>query len=250
MSNYEDFYSEIPSYAMEGVAVVLGIVLVVLLIALAVGIVSYVLQSIGLYRIASRRGIKHAWLSWVPVGNYWVIGCIADQYRYVVKGQVKNRRTVLLVLYAVTVAVGMVTSVISAAAGIVMTEQIVTSGAQIADGVAVGGAMGVNALLSLISAAVSITMLVFYCICLYDLYSSCNPANNVVFLVLGIFLNFLTPFFIFSCRNKDLGMPPRKQPQPAAQIPQEHSEPRAPVTEEPWQQPVREEEPWNTQQDQ
>ena len=66
------------------------------------GIAVYVLTSLALYTIANRRGIKNAWLSWVPVINCWIIGSLSDQYRYVVKGEVKNKRKTLLILNIIT----------------------------------------------------------------------------------------------------------------------------------------------------
>jgi len=48
-------------------------------------------------------------------------------------------------------------------------------------------------------------------IAMYDLYTSCNPQNNVLFLVLSIFFTVTEPFFLFFIRNKDEGMPPRRQ---------------------------------------
>ena len=62
------------------------------------GIVNYIFQGLTLSTVARRRGINNPWLAWVPVGNVWMLGCISDQYRYVAKGQVKNRRKTMLVL--------------------------------------------------------------------------------------------------------------------------------------------------------
>ena len=49
----------------------------------------------------------------------------------------------------------------------------------------------------------------------------------MLFLVLSIVFNITEPFFVFSCRNKDFGMPPRKQdfqmPQQPPQIQQENA---------------------------
>ena len=64
-----------------GVAVFVIVYLVILLVALGFGMVWYVLQSLGLYTIAERRGIRNPWLAWVPVANMWVLGSISDQYQ-------------------------------------------------------------------------------------------------------------------------------------------------------------------------
>ena len=58
--------------------------------------------SIGLTTIANRRGLRNGWLSWLPVGYDWTIGNIADQYRYLARGEVRSRRKALLALSIVS----------------------------------------------------------------------------------------------------------------------------------------------------
>ena len=64
----------------------------------ALGIAAYVLLGLGLFALAKNRRIQNPWLAWIPVGNLWLLGCISDQYQYVVNGQVTNKRKALLVL--------------------------------------------------------------------------------------------------------------------------------------------------------
>ena len=59
---------------------------------------------------------------------------------------------------------------------------------------------------------ISIAYAVFRYMALYDIYKSLDPANCVLFLVLSILFGVTEPFFLFFSRNKDDGMPPRKQP--------------------------------------
>ena len=33
-----------------------------------------------MYTIADKRGVKNAWLAWIPVGESWVLGKVADEY--------------------------------------------------------------------------------------------------------------------------------------------------------------------------
>ena len=89
------------SYMMEELLFGLIPVLTSAVPSLLVGIASYVLTSLALYTLASRRGIRKAWLSWVPVLNVWIVGSLSDQYRYVVKGQVKSKRKILLTLNSI-----------------------------------------------------------------------------------------------------------------------------------------------------
>lgn len=201
-----DIPYEVTEMLEEFGPMIIGIVLIMLLVVLAVSAVFYIFQSLGLYTIAKRRGIENPWLAWIPVANYWILGCISDQYRYVVKGQVKNKRKIMLGLSIATFAVSFVAEMI---AGILMMTS---------DGA--GAAMALNSLMSLVSSGVNIVSVVFWHMALYDLYTSCCPSNNVVFLVLGIIFSFTQPFFIFFNRKKDDGMPPRKpEHQPAAAAP-------------------------------
>ena len=75
------------------------------------GVALYVLTAMGLYTIAKRRAINKAWLAWVPVVNCWLVGCISDQYRYVVKGQVKSKRKSLLILTVIQIVLSTVFAV-------------------------------------------------------------------------------------------------------------------------------------------
>lgn len=215
----EPFYGEevIPEFdfdsmfsgAVAGVAgAFLGVLLIVLLLALAVGVVMYIFQSIGLYTVAKRRGIHHAWLAWVPVGYQWILGSLSDQYQYVANGKVRNIRKVLLGLSIANVCISFFSgfldgfSAFNAVTGVAM------------DTAAVSAMFSV--LISLANVAVSIVLVVFMYIALYNFYASCNPSNGAMFLVLSILFNITQPFFVFACRNKDGGMPPRKEaPQPA-----------------------------------
>jgi len=79
---------------------------------------------------------------------------------------------------------------------------------------------------------ISIAFLVIRYMALYDIYRSMDPVNCVLFLVLSILFSVTEPFFLFFNRNKDLGMPPRRQeytyvpPQPQWQS----------DAQEPWEQ--------------
>ena len=180
-------------------------------------VLSYVLTALGLYTMAQRRGIQHGWLAWVPVADIWILGSLADQYRYVVRGEVKSRRKVLLTL-----------NIISAAFSTVlffMTFHWVFRGImgflngfsqpQILDLVA-SMILKLGAV-SLLVMPVAITKLVIRFIALYDIYRSCEPENAKMYLVLSILIAFTQPFFLFFSREKENGMPPRKAAGSAAE---------------------------------
>ena len=183
------------------------------LLVSAFGIAAYVLRALGLYTIAKRRGINHPWMGWVPVLDLWVLGCISDQYQYVVKGKDKNKRKWLLGLNIALAVVYIVffvfcgiavAGVVTGTTGGLQEEQLLTALMGPAAGLAI-------CLIPLVIIAIACTVIRY--VAFYDLYTSCNPQNNVLFLVLSIFFSVTEPFFVFFIRNKDEGMPPRRQPQ-------------------------------------
>ena len=197
-------------------------------------VAGYVLTSLALYTLAKRRGINHPWLSWVPVVNCWIIGSLSDQYRYVVKGEEKSKRKILLVLNMISFLIGLAIIVLAIGAifGIIDNSMY---GAYPGDDMleeVLAPLLGVLGL-SLPLAGISIAIVVIRYMALYDIYTSMDPGNNVLFLVLSIIFGVTEPFFLFFNRNKDLGMPPRRQ---------EHYE--APPQEPQWQPPQPPEEPW------
>ncbi len=191
---------------------IIAVVLIVYLVAAALGIAIYVLQSLGLYTIAQRRGIKNPWMAWLPVTNMWILGSIADQYRYVACGQIRNRRKVLLGLLIGIMALCMVFFCVYI--GIVVNIIMQIPQLEHMTEPQIMKYLGSHALwfvgLFLVLWIVGMTTVVFQYICMYDLFASCSPDNKVLFLVLSILINITMPFIVFYCRKKDDGMPPRR----------------------------------------
>ena len=219
-------------FAVDFSGAMLIFYLVYLAFMLAITVGSYVLQSVSLHTIAKRRGIHKPWLSWLPIGEMWIVGCISDQYQYVVKGRVKNKRKALLVLNIILWACVIAIYVLL---GVMLVQAFTLESLPSVDHTDLFSILGPTTAMmgiSLVMSGISIAVMVIRYIALYDLYTSCNPKNNVVFLVLGIVFSFLTPFFIFANRNRDGGMPPRKQPAPS-DIPDAQWQP-AQSPREPW----------------
>ena len=172
------------------------------------GIAVYVLSSLGFYTIAKRRGISRPWVAWIPVVRFWLVGCISDQYRYVVKGQDKSKRKSLLILSIINALLSVAT--------IVMLVVLVVNCVQVLmydfTGDAAIRAMLVPGIVCLALSAVlfgvAIAFSVIYYMAMYDVYTSCNPEYNTLFLLLGIFFRVTEAFFVFFNKDKDKGMPP------------------------------------------
>lgn len=222
-----EFFYE-PEMVGSGVVGIFVIIYILgMLLSFGLSMVVYVLHSLSLYTIANRRGIRHGWLAWIPVGNLWILGSIADQYQYVAKGKIKNRRKVLLGL-----SIGLVAGYIL---WLFATLFNLAAGNE-------GTALLLLILGGLAIAAVAIWLVVCQYMAYYDLYRSCEPNNAVLYLVLSILFNITLPLFVFACRKKDGGMPPRKQPaQPVNAYPAEPVDtyPTEPVNDYPTE-PVEE----------
>jgi hypothetical protein len=180
---------------------------------------AYVFTALAIYTIAQRRGIKKAWLAWVPVVNVWILGSISDQYRYVVKGEIKNKRKTLLglniasVVLSIVMVIVVIVQVVSAAMDLGMAGYVSEQ--------EVFGVLGkfflTVALVSIPGMVIAVTGFVISSIALYDVYRSCDPENSTLYLVLSLIpgINSITkPLFLFLCRNQDKGMPPRVDAEP------------------------------------
>ena len=173
---------------------------------------TYVLTALALYTIARRRGLKNPWLAWIPVADCWLLGSLSDQYRYVLKGEHRSKRKILL-FFRVLITImwislmGLLVNLCFHAVGGVFW-----------------GAMSDERMFQILHQAmnllvlclpligISIAYAVFRYMALYDIYKSLDPENCVLFLVLSILFGITEPFFLFFSREKDGGMPPRKQP--------------------------------------
>lgn len=216
----EPYYDYDYSSAADSVAMGIGgfflvFILLFYLLIFAFAVVSYIFTALGMYTIARRRGIHHAWLAWIPIGDYWLLGSISDQYQYVAKGRVRNRRKVLLglslgmIAVLVLMMIALVVMLITEAVAMDATEAVF------------GGTLALVLLGYITILIIAIVLAVFYYIALYDLFTSCDTDSNVLYLVLSILFPVALPFFIFACRNKDKGMPPRKAEPKQIPVPQD-----------------------------
>ena len=219
-----------PDGALAMALLQLGICLIVLL-------PFYILDSLALFRISRRRGISHAWLSWVPVGSNWILGSISDQYQQIAFGRTKKRRLILLLSAVLNVVLYVLTMVLLFA-GIYHMSQLPDSTQPFSPEVlgAFAGAIGV----ALAALAGSVVWSVFNWMATYDLFRSCEPKNAVLFLVISLAINFVMPsmeivkyILVLVVSKKDEGMVVPMQVRPVYDVPQWQPE-EPPV--EPWEQ--------------
>lgn len=219
-----------------------------------ISIAIYVLQALGFYTIAKRRGIDHAWLAWVPVGSAWILGSICDDFKTRRTGKKHGFRIAILILnvVAVVLSVAMMISVFSTLGHALTSSELLDYAAmftlegndlyapseeemaqqmaemldeRLTEEVLDQMLSGVLAMvvISLLLSGAAIAMAVIECICMYNLFESCDPANKLVFFLIGLFVG-IWGVFVFVVRNKDLGMP------------RAEFDSQLPPAQEPWQQ--------------
>lgn len=49
------------------------------LVILLIMVVFYILKSIGLYKLANKRGFENPWLAWIPIGDLYILGLIVGE---------------------------------------------------------------------------------------------------------------------------------------------------------------------------
>ena len=211
-----------PVEAITEAAAALALIVVVFnVLYYGVSITLYVLGSLGVYQIAKRRMIRHPWMAWLPVLSFWTLGSLSDQYLYVVKGKIRNRRkwmvgliiatVVLLIAMYIACLFSYLPTMATLGGGIMQGDFFYTQQflQELLIRLIPAGVLGLLAIL------VSLVLTVLQYICYYHVFASCDPENKVLYLVLSLLFGFLLPVFIFVSRKKDLGMPPRRE-NPAA----------------------------------
>ena len=156
------------------------------LLSLALSVTIYVFLAIGLYTLATRRGIKSAWLAWLPIGNMWIIGSLADHYRFVAENRVTKYRKILL---GFTIAVAAVSIIVVPIAlyFLVMAFSYGFGGGYYDDSILkMTGLILLLFLLSMVLLVLGIILAVFEYISLHKIFKSCDPSNATVFTVLSL----------------------------------------------------------------
>lgn len=149
---------------------------------------AYVLMGISLYSLAERRGIDRPMQAWMPGMRLYLMGCIADQYQAMVVGKNRNKRTALLLLLMGELICFCVFYFLVPAA----TQT---------------GNMRPIMLVVVFAWCIVAAMIVISYMALGDIYRSCDPKHTATYLLLSIVFPVTVPFFLFSCRKKDLGFP-------------------------------------------
>lgn len=192
MGYYYDDY--IGSRFEDTAVIILLVVGIVMLFALAIGLVLYLLKAFGLYKMAKTLGIKNAGLAFVPVVGDYMLGKVAEAP---IDGKKPMRfGLILLLLNIASFVLGSAFTFYTVVMDIISEMESISTGMTAGTGFA-GYMVGYLATLG-----VSIVYAVFYYMALYRIFKVFAPDYTVAFLLLSMFISGAVNVLFFIIRNK------------------------------------------------
>ena len=171
---------------------------IALLFGLAIGIIVYVFQSIGLYKMAKNLGLVHAWMAWVPFLNTYTFGKIGSRY---IKMNGKPSAKFGGWLLGLEIAMFVPVSVIIGAFIAMLPSLINMDAANPTFTPAIIGSIATMFISFFAMSVIAITYALLYYIALWRMFAIFDNSNATLFLILSIIFSITTPFFIFAIRN-------------------------------------------------
>lgn len=179
------------------------IVLIVYLALICMGLANYIMSSLALYKIGSRRQIPNSWLAWVPVGSSWLIGNIADDYDE--RNGIKRKwRVVLLVLTLISIGgivVGYIGMMVSMVRLIIASENYMDY-ASAADLSQMIGALVFLYVVIILAAIVAATKGFCNAVCIYKIFESTVPEKAVKYFLLYLLVPLAGSICLLKCKDK------------------------------------------------
>lgn len=190
------------SYAETAVGVSLIIFYIIFyLLIVGVAVATYILSSLSLQKIAKRRQISKPWLAWIPVGNYWIVGSIADEYEshFGINKKWRVRLLSLNIIFFAVFLLFYVSFFVWMIVTIINFRDIGMSG--------VFAPIIAFFVVMVLMEGIAILMTVFYYMALYKVYRSTAPEKSVMYLMLSIFVTYASTICLFLCRDKGYSIP-------------------------------------------
>lgn len=161
----------------------IGLILFLLMVNILLNLPVDILSSYAVFRIGQGLRLRSAWLAWIPVGNLWVMGCIADDYQKLVKGRKSYMRWILPLNVVWAVSLWFVAKAVGAAAN--------------------SGPFLAELLLLVPVLLLSIGGIVAVYIALYRVYRySLKKGAAIAFTALGVIYGFPTPIFLLGAASE------------------------------------------------
>lgn len=163
---------------------------------LGLSLANYIVFSLSLYKIACKRKITNAWLSWLPIGCDWIMGSITDSFDEE-NGKSHSWRKVLLITSILTVlilyvsCIVMIVSAVIAALNGIVDDDLMSFAPFLFSylGIIVG---------SLVSGVFTLVQIV----CFYRIYDEICPSKTVKYLIFTFLIPLASAICMFKCSNR------------------------------------------------
>lgn len=206
MYETEEFFATTDSVGMVAVGVIL-ILLVLYLLLVGIGLASYIMNAIALYKIADRRQLPNPWMAWLPFTRDWLIGSIVDDYDG--RNGIKRKWRVTLLALSLISVIGILVTYIAMIAGIlVLAFQYTDAEPPIGPTLAYVLIFYIAFFIFvLLASAKSICQI----ICIYKIYESTVPKKAVKYLLLSMLVPLAGPICLLRCKDKGYPYPEQQE---------------------------------------
>lgn len=190
--DYSQAYA--PGISDGAAALIAVLVILFYLLILGIGLVSYILSSLAYYKIAKRRNIANPWLSWIPIGDCWIVGRIANDYD---KRNGYNRKW-----HIALVTLSLIATVILTIFYIMYFISIITGMSYGADIDETTGLMLVSLAGIMFGAIAASAYSVLSGICVYKTFESTRPEKALLYTILHFMVPLAGPICLVICMDK------------------------------------------------
>ncbi len=169
-----------------------------------IGLVFYILQAIGIYKMANSLGIAYPWISFIPVANSYTFGKVAS--RYIKRdGSASAKFEIWLLVLQILMTITAILLVITAIIAIVSIVGF--ADAAILDDSAMTLSMFSSfipvIILYVVTFGLALAYNIIYYVALWRIFSIFSADNATIFTVLSVLFNILPPIFLFVIRNSN-----------------------------------------------
>lgn len=191
------FYENAPQIPVLG----LNLYLVIAAAVVLMWLLCYILKARALQRLSYDRWLSGGAWAWFPIGFWWVLGNIADDYGQKARGKQQHKRSWLLWL---SVAISVVLVCIGLIWGSVLLEipQLALFPAELYT-------MVLPSLWAVLAVLLVVRLVIGIC-ALAGIYTSCDPDRSTGYLLFSLLLPITMPFILSACRSRNFGMPPER----------------------------------------
>lgn len=202
----ESVYNATDSAEMVAVGMIL-IILLIYLVIMGIGLASYIMNALALYKIADRRKISNPWMAWLPFTSDWLIGSIVDDYDG--RNGIKRKWRVLLLTLSLASVIGVVVAYIGMFVG--MFSMMLQYGETEPPVGSMLAFIGIVYIVLIVFAILATAKSFCQVICVYKIFESTVPKKAVKYILLYLLVPLAGPICLLRCKDKGYPYPEQQE---------------------------------------